>query len=291
MSHQLTVTWQHIRRSPYQAAAAVMIMMLTTFVGLSFLILSLGSQRLLTYLEQKPQVIVFFNDTITAENQVADVEQKLVDTQKAASMKFVSKDEALQIYKQRNQNDPLLLELVTANTLPASLEVSATNVADLPTLYNIIKQASNIEDVSYQQDVVNNLIGILDKTRKFGVGVMIFLAATSLFTIVTIIGMKIALRKEEIDVENLVGASGWYIRSPFLLEGLFYGLVGGTASWAILMTIILLSTPALTPYLAGLSLLPLSPLAMLAILAAAVGSGAIVGVGGSFLAVWHYLKN
>lgn len=291
MKHQLVVTWQHMRRSPYQAAAAVMIMTFTMFVGLVFLLLSLGSQHLLTYLERKPQVIAFFNDTITSPDQVADTINILNSTGKTASVNFVTKDQALEIYKDRNKSDPLLLELVSANTLPASLEVSAKNISDLPQLYDIIKSTPNVEDISYQKDVVNTLVGILDKIRKGGLSLVIFLTLTSLFTILTIIGMKISLRKDEIEVEKLVGASTSYIRMPFLLEGLFYGLFGAIISWAIIYGLILVLTPYLAPYFVGLSILPVSPIFMLIVLAGSVVSSCFIGVTGSFLAVWRYLKN
>lgn len=291
MKHQLVVTWQHMRRSPYQAAAAVMIMVLTTSVGLVFFLLSLGSQKLLIYLEQKPQVIAFFNDTVTREDQIKETADKLQETNKAVSIEFVSKEQALQIYKERNKSDPLLLELVSANTLPASLEVSAKNVADLPVLYEILKQTPNVEDISYQKDVVNTLIGVLDKIRKGGLGLVTFLVLTSLFTILTIIGLKIALRKDEIEVEKLVGASGNYVRLPFLLEGFFYGVFGAVISWTILFSGIYLATPYTLPYVSGLNLLPLTPVFALEVLAGAVLAGGMVGVIGSFLAVWRYLKS
>jgi cell division transport system permease protein len=291
MKHQLMITWQHMRRSPYQAMAAIMIMTLTMFVGLSFLLLSLGSSRLLSYLEQKPQVIAFFNDTITSEDQVKEVINKLREVNNTALVKFVSKETALKIYQERNKSDPLLLELVTANTLPASLEVSAKNVSELPALYEVLKGTANVEDISYQKDVVNTLISVLDKIRKGGVGLLIFLVTTALFTILTIIGMKIALRKDEIEIEKLVGASTNYVRLPFLLEGFFYGLFGAVMSWVTLYGIILLSTPHLTPYLNGLSLLPVSPVFMVELLGGAIIVGGFVGVVGSFAAVWRYLKH
>lgn len=291
MKHQLVTSWQHLRRSPYQALAAIMIMTLTMFVGLFFAFMSFASQQLLGNLEHKPQVIVFFNDNITSEDQVLDLEKQLTDTGQVAKMNFVSKDQALAIYKERNKDDPLLLELVTANTLPASLEVSAKNVADLPHLYNLIQKTNNIEEISYQKDIVNTLIVVLGHIRKFGLGLIIFLALTSIFTILTIIGMKIALRRDEIEVERLVGASKWYIRLPFLFEGAFYGLFGAVISWAVLFTGLYLVTPYLAPYLAGLSILPLTLTLVLVALVGGLIAGAAVGVAGSFLAVWRYLKD
>ena len=290
MKHLLSITWQHIRRSPYQAAGAIMIMILTMFVGLSFVLLSLGSQRLLSYLEQKPQVIAFFNDTVTAEDQLTDIESQLKQTGKTASIKFVSKEQALEIYKNRHKDDPLLLELVTSNTLPASLEVSAKSVSDLPQLYGILIKAPNIEDVAYQKDIVNSLISALDKIRKFGVGLISFMIITSIFIILTIVGMKIALHKEEIDIERLVGASKWYISSPFLFEGFFYGAVGGVISWTALVGAIILATPYLSPFLSGLSILPLQPVFILVVLVGAIAAGGLVGTLGSLLAVWRYFK-
>ncbi len=291
MSHQLRVTWQHIRRSPYQAAAAIMIMTLTMFIGLSFFLISLGSDRILASLERRPRVIVFFNDTVKSKSDVQDVVKKLEATKKTASIKFISKEQALQIYKDRNKNDPLLLEYVTSGMLPSSLEVSAKSVSDIPVLYDILKKAPNNEGTSYQKEVVNVLISVLDKIRKFGLALVLFLIVTSLFTILTIIGMKISLRKDEIEIERLVGASKWYIRSPFLLEGLFYGAFGGLLSWGVIYAIILALTPTLSPYLGDLSLLPISPIFMAEILGGVVAIGATVGVFGSFLAVWRYLKN
>ncbi len=291
MKHLITVTWQHLRRSPYQALAAIMIMTMTTFAILSFTLLSISSQKLLTYLEQKPQVIAFFNDTVTTPDQVAATISELEKTGKAASVRFVSKDEALKIYRDRNKSDPLLLELVTANTLPASIEVSANSVSDLPSLYEILKTVPNVEEISYQRDVVNSLIGALDRVRKFGAGLITFLVATSILTILTIIGMKISVRKDEIDIQRLVGASTWYIRMPFILEGLFYGLASATISWFVISAIILFSTPQLKPYLSGLSILPVSWITSLEILGFSLLTGALVGATGSYFAVRRYLKS
>lgn len=290
MGHQLAITWQHIRRSPYQAAAAIMIMSLTIFAGLVFFMLSIGSYRVLTYVEQRPQVIAFFDDSITSVDQVADLAKELKNTGKTKEVRFVSKEEALEIYRERNKEDPLLLELVSANTLPASLEVSAKNASDLPTLFGILNGAANIEDVSYQKDVVNTLITVMDRVRKFGIGLIVFLLLTSVFTVLTIIGMKIALRRKEIEVERLIGASDWYIRMPFLFEGLFYGIFAAVFSWAILYLIVLASTQYVASFLAGLNLLPIPPLIMLEILGVTIVTGALVGVTGSFIAVWHYLR-
>src|SRR5579872_3773244 len=129
--------WNHIRRSPYQAMAAILIMMLTFLAVSVFTILVVGSSGVISYFESKPQVTAFFKDDATS-SQIESLQNDLKATGKVSSIKFVSKDQALQIYRQQNKNDPLLLELVTADVLPASLEISSNNLADLASLSNFI---------------------------------------------------------------------------------------------------------------------------------------------------------
>src|SRR5581483_9801159 len=133
MKNTISTTWRHIRRSPYQAMAAIVTMMSTFFVVMVFALIFLGSTVLLTHLESLPQVTAFFKDE-AKQSDVDSLKQKVQATGQVAAIKFVSKSDALKIYQEQHKNDKLLLELVTADILPASLEVSATKVQDLPSL-------------------------------------------------------------------------------------------------------------------------------------------------------------
>src|ERR1700730_17496818 len=116
-------TLQHIRRSPYQSLAAVFIMMLTFLSITVFSFIVFGSSAVINFFESKPQVTAFFKDTATQQN-IDGLRNQLNTTGMIASTKYISKEQALQIYKAQNKNDPLLLDLVTADILPASLEIS-----------------------------------------------------------------------------------------------------------------------------------------------------------------------
>ena len=128
---------RNIRRTPYQALAASMVMFLTFLTLSGFLLLAICSQQVLRYYESKPQAIAFFKDG-TTESDIQAIKNALNQTGKVTGQKFVSKDDALQIYRQRNQNNPLLLELVTANILPASLEISTQTPEDLKPIAEIV---------------------------------------------------------------------------------------------------------------------------------------------------------
>src|SRR3989344_3828161 len=101
-------TKRNIRRTPYQALAASMVMLLTFLTLILFLLLAIGSQKILQYYESKPQAIAFFKDN-TLPSDVQAIENALLQTGKVVSLKFVSKEEALEIYKDRNRDNPALL--------------------------------------------------------------------------------------------------------------------------------------------------------------------------------------
>ncbi len=294
--------WQRIRRSPYQSLAAALMMALTFFVTGIFIVLATFSSSILSYFESKPQVTAFFTDKKDI-NSIKNLEAVLKATGKVATTKYISKEEALSIYKEQNKNDPLLLEMVTAEILPASLEVQATDPKYLPQVNSLLKNEPEVEEVIYQKEIVDSLLSWTNTVRKIGIVVIAVLFFVSLLILTTIIGMKIALKKEEIDILTLVGATESYIKKPFLLEGMVYGVIGTVFSWIILYSLILYISPHLSSFFRGvpdlyiatvgnyrISIWPVSPLYMFVILAVEIIAGIGIGVLGSTIALKRYLK-
>lgn len=291
-------TWKHIRRSPYQALAAVLTMFLTLLLAGTFFLTTSASYFILQFFESKPQITVFFSDKAGKEEAEA-LQKTLVATGKTAGVKYVSKDEALAIYREQNKSDPLLLEMVTADILPASLEVSATDPNYLKDLEPIIRGAGGVEEVVFQKDVVDTLISWTRAIRLVGGALAFFLAFDSVLIVMTVIGMKIALKKKEVEILRLVGASPWYIRAPFILEGGFYGVAAAFVAWAILVSIIVWMRPMLLGFLGnipamyGILVDPVASAFLLSIAAfwgILTASGFALGSIGSLIAVGRYLK-
>lgn len=289
MKQHLKATWTHIRRAPYQALAATLIMVLTFFVATIFVLTAAGSQTILKWFETRPQVTAFFEDRVTMQ-QIDTLKAKLAQTGKVSQAKYISKEEALAIYREQNKDDPLLLEMVTANILPASLEVSTIDITYLEEIAQILRQEPGVEEVIFQEDVVKALHNWTNVLRKIGVGLIATLGGVSLLIILVIIGMKVALRREEIEILQLIGATAWYIRAPFIFEGIFYGVVGAILAWGISYLLLLYSTPFLVEFLAGIPILPVPIFFMLALLGAEILLGAFIGTLGSLVAVKRYLK-
>ncbi len=288
MKH-IKTTWTNIRRSPYQAFAAILIMMLTFLVISFFTFLIGGSSKIVNYFESKPQVTAFFKNE-AKQSDINTLENDLQSTGKIASVKFVSKDEALKIYREQNKNDPLLLDLVTADILPASLEISSLKIEDLSSISDTLKNSPIVQEVVFQKDVVSTLTAWTSALRKIGTALIVVLSLVSMFIMVTIIGIKISQKKDDIEIMRLIGATNWYIRWPFIFEGMFYGAIGAFLGWLISSLALWYATPFLSSFLRGIPVLPVSPVVLFELLAVELVLAAFLGAFSSFLAVLRYLK-
>lgn len=295
--------WKRVRRTPYQAIASVFMIFITLSVLAIFFLLVGSSSAILSFFESKPQLTVFFKDD-KAKESIDQLIDRLEKTAKVASVEFISKEQALAIYKEQNKNDPLLLEMVTADILPASLEISAISPKYLAELAEMVKEDKGIDEVVFQKDVVDTLISWTSVIRKVGAVFILFLCLSTLFILLTTIGMKIAMRKEEIEVLKLVGATSWFIKKPFIMEGIIYGIAGSIFSWVVVSGILLFLRPFIASFLQGIPSLPLWqfqavsvymwPLTLflfIFLLLLLVFLGSIIGLIGSLFAVSRYLKD
>lgn len=244
-----------IRRTPYQSLVAILMMTVTFFVAYVFSLFVLGTNSILQFFETRPQVIAFFE--IDADSaQVDALAETMRQKSYVESVNVVTKEQALELYQQEHQEDPLLLELVTADILPASVEVSGQNVDSLASIQTDLEGAQGVEDVVYQEDIVANIKQWTGGVRAVGIGVIVILASVSFLTIVTLIGMKISARRHAIAVMNVIGATRWYISGSFILEGMLYGLVGSILGWTLMYLLFIYALPWLREFMGGVVALP-----------------------------------
>jgi cell division transport system permease protein len=277
MNRILINTLKNIRRSPYQAVAAIMILTLTLFIAQLFILLSHSSQRVLEYFETKPQVTAFFKDAVI-EADILALKQQLENQDYVEAVVYVSKQDALKIYQQQNADDPLLLEMVTADILPASLEVSAKTVDNLPIVRQTLENTAGVEEVIYQEDVIEALQRWTTGIRIGGVVLVAILITTSLLVITIIISIKASSKRQEISTMKLLGATPLFIRGPFMFEGIIYAVLSAFMAWGLVYIILLYSTPTLLNFLGDVPLLPISPIFMLEILLSTAAAASFMGM-------------
>lgn len=294
--------WQRIRRTPYQALASIFMISITLLVLSVFVISGTTLSSILSYFETKPQVTVFFKED-KDKSTIDQLISKLKTSDKISSIKFISKEEALRIYQEQNKNDPLLLEMVTADILPASIEIYATNPKFLPDIVENVKKEPGVDEVVFQKEIVDTLVSWTTTIRKVGIVFFILLLVASFIIIVTTIGLKIAYRKNEIEILKLVGATPWYIKKPFIVEGSYYGMIGATFSWILTSCTLLYLQPFMSSFLQGiqpLNLMKINGLVitlwpphivifLLLFILLQVG-GLLIGFTGSLFAVSRYMK-
>ncbi len=239
-----------IKRTPYQSLASFLILFFTLFLSLFFFNMTSFFNGILSFVETKPQVTVYFQNQ-TRENEIFKIRDSIKASGKALSLKYVSKQEALRIYRELNKNNPLLLEMVSADILPASLEIFASKPVYLSEIAEYLKKQPGIDEVIFQKDIVDKLLGLTTVLRRISMFILLFLLTIAFIVLMTTTAFKIALKKDEIELQRLLGASTFYIKKPFLYEGVLFGLVSGTLAFAIFYLIYLYFSPFLSSYLSG----------------------------------------
>lgn len=284
-----SVAWSHIRRSPYQALSVIAVLALTFFVISRVTLILIVSELTLRHFEGKPQITLFLKDK-TADPDTQAIIKRLKNNAKVARVKYVSKEEALKIYREQNKKDPLLLEMVTANILPASIEVSTIKIEDLSIIARDYKNNQAVEEISYQQDVVSNLARWAKAVREIGIEHIGSHLLLSLFVIVLFISAKIAVKKQEIEIMQLLGATNSYIRTPFILEGMFYGLISSFLAGGAFLAVILSGFDPLNVIFNDLSIGAFEPSVYAIYFGITVALGLIMGWFSSIIAVLRFLK-
>lgn len=293
---------KNIRRSPYQAIAAILMTGLTVFVVALFALVSLASHEILINFETKPQVIAYLKDNHT-QDQVNQLIKTLSDTGLTKKISYVSKDQALEIYKKSVGNDPLLLGtvtdlgVITADVLPASVEVTAKSPESFKELASILEKSDIVsagaqgkKEIDYPQDVISELSSWTRGIRTAGLILIMVLCLNSIITIMVVVSMKISARRIEIHTMKLMGAKGGFIIKPYLIESMLYGLIGSLIGWLGAYIALLYSTPFLAPRLTGIISLPVGFTLMLLLLGGLAAGFIFLGLLSGILASLRFMK-
>lgn len=291
MANHYKTSLDYIRRSPFQALAAVMVLMLTFFIGTILATIVYSSNQTLKYFETRPQVIAFLKDEIPAES-VSELQNKLANDIRIKDVKYVSKEQALEIYKKATADNPLLSELVSPTIFPASLEFSVADLTFAQGVIDEVKSEAIVANVSFtaslgKQDTIGDVVEKLRTATMYirigGLVLVGILVASSFMVLLVIIGMRIASRKTEIETLSLLGATPGFIRSPIVLEAVNYAILGVTLGWLFGFILILYISPSLIAYFGEIPVLPRDPMKFFGLLAAVLGVEVVIGLFLAFL--------
>ncbi len=251
-----------IRRTPYQSLSLVITLIISLFVGYCLSFVLLGADIILKDLETKPQIIAFF-ELGTEQTVIDQLEKDLTENSSVKSVTVITQEEALKIYQEENQDDPLLMELVTAAILPASIEVQANTLAELQSLQTQLTAAEGVEDVVFPEAFIAEISKWMSALRSAGLVAVSIMSIQFFLTTFIAIGLKSTSQKNAISIARLLGASKGYVKRPFLVEGMIYGLLASILGWLLAVSTFLIVSPYLTPF--GIPTLTMTQPSVLAI--------------------------
>ena len=282
-------TLRSLRRNNWMSFASVGTVAVSLFVLGVFLLLVLNMNRLASSLESQVQISVYLADGLS-ESARKDIASDIEALQGIEEIRYVPKEEAKERLAKRLGDQKYLLDaLGEKNPLPDSFEVVLKSPALVETAAAAITRMDGVEQAKYGQDVIEHLFAITRLIRIFGLALMVLLAGATLFIISNTIRLTVFARRKEVAIMNYVGATDWFIRWQFLLEGMVLGFVGGVLAAIALQSFYAAMAAKIYETLAFFPLLPQYPY-MYYVSAAILLSGMGIGALGSTISLKRFLK-
>ena len=282
-------TYKSIRRNGFMSFASISTVAVSLLVLGMFLMIFLNTNNLAQYLENQVQISVYMQDSAT-DKELACVKDKLTKMPGVVKVTQVNKQQALERFKKRlGDQEQLLNSLGKENPFPNSFEVQVDNPDRIKVLTPQIGQLPKVETAKFGQEVVEHLFQLTKILRLGGIVLVVFLAMATLFIISNTIRLTVFARRKEVIIMKYVGATDWFIRWPFLLEGMTLGFFGAVVAFVLINSIYASLLDRIHATLAFLPLLPTSPLLLyvdLFLLAAGTGIGAL----GSYISLRKFLR-
>lgn len=283
---------KNLGRNGWMTFASISSVAITLLILGVFLILALNVNHIAQKIEKQVEIRVFL-DVLATKQDVTQVEEKVRTIPKVESVSFIPKDEGLRQFKDSLGQKAYLFEgLEKDNPLPDTLVVKTKEPQDTAVIAKEIKQFQHVSSVNYGEGTVEQLFTATSTTRNVGVGFIVGLAFTAMFLIANTIKLTIVARRREIEIMKLVGATNWFIRWPFFIEGLMMGVFGALIPLGLLIVgyRYLLEAVSNSFQAAQLfELLPMFPLTNQVALTLLV-IGAFIGIWGSLVSVRRFLR-
>ena len=209
---------------------------------------------------------------------------------KVKSIEYVSKDEAMKRFKEHlGEQQGLVAALDGNNPLPSSFVITFENPEEVKQAAKLVTTYPEVESAHYGQDVIEQIFKITEVIRIGGIALIAFLAGATLFIISNTIRLTVFARRKEIGIMKYVGATNWFIRWPFLIEGMLLGFIGAAIATACVWEFYHFILVEVESSLAFLPLVPMVPF-FYNLAGMLFGVGIVVGAIGSTISLKQYMK-
>ena len=287
----LNSAWQSFFRNLAVSLAAVLsITLILILAGVNLLVGHAFSQVLDGFREKVSEISINVSDD-TPLQTVYDFQAQLAADPRVVSVRFVTKDEALVAFKSDPQNS-ILSQQIDGNPLDAKLEVRVRNLTDVGSVDALARSWAGVDPTdptNYQGDFVNRMLDLSEWLALAGIGLLIVLGIVSVVIVMNTIRTAVYHRRKEIEVMKLVGATEWFVRGPFVIEGIMTGAIAAAIALALL---VIAYEPAVQQFKADVGFIPLTydPSFISSLARDLLVAGALLGALGSYIGVRRYVR-
>ncbi len=224
---------QLLRNRNMCTASIFSITSMLLILGLFFILIVNINLLAQTAQSQFDTIQLFLEDDI-GEEAIYEMQNDIETVYGVKEVSYVDKEEALIIMKKRWGDNGYLLDGLESNPFPNSIEIKVENLEDADAVVSRVKGMNGIEDIKYYQSVVEKLLNITNFIQLSGMILIVILVIISIVIVANTVKLTVAAREKEISIMKYVGATNWFIRGPFFVEGIIIGIIGSTISVAVI---------------------------------------------------------
>lgn len=290
----ITRAFINIRQNIFVNVVTIGTITLALLIVSLFLLVFVNLENAAENWSERVQVTVYFDRELTALEQTS-LRGKIQALPETSSASYVSRDEALKRFKSRLRGQDTLLEGVRPEILPTSFEISLKranrDTQAVESFVSSLKRIPGITEVQYGEEWVKRFNAFLNFMRLLGALLGGFLILAVVFIVSNTIKLTIYARRDEIEVMSLVGATRFFIKVPFLLEGLIQGFAGAVIAVTLLLAMYsgflhnAGSFVTFNPVASGLAFLPFEYIGYIIL------SGAVLGFIGSLTSLKRFINS
>lgn len=286
-------------RNIWLSLATTLVLVLTLFTVSSLIILSIVGRSALLSVKERVDVSVYLNPDVR-ENEINELKNDLEVMPEIKTVEFISKEEALELFKEKHQDDSLIIssiEELNQNPLQASFVIKARYSEDYSYISDILKEdkySNIVEKITFDdnESIINKINSTTNFIERSGVIASVAFSFITVIFMFNTIRLAIYAQKDEIRVMRLIGARNLFIRVPFFIEGVIYALIASIISSIILYFLSRYTSPYILEFLGTdqASLLVLKGKNILYLVLLQLGLGIILSVISTYIAIRKYLK-
>lgn len=279
------------RNSTMSAAAITSVIAALLVIGIFFIIV-INIDYAATKLESQIEMMVYLEDGLS-ENIIDTMETEIRSINGVKSVEFISKNTALSnLEKNWGENSYLLEGLEGDNPLPDAFLITLSDPSDASGVALSVSSISNIEKVVYGKEELANLLNATYVMRMSSVVIILILLFISIFIIANTIKLTLYARRREIGIMKYVGATDWFVRMPFIIEGIVVGMIGAVVSTIILGAGYYYCSDLVKNQMIGfmsISLMPFNQIIISMVMLLLI-VGVVIGAVGSLISVRKFIK-